>query len=159
MPHHSRLRITSIDVCVHAGSQHRGIYDTHDTTTAPHTARPFDAVEGTTALSATRFHFMWTCVSADFPPLLSSCLPISLFSIDGVWILLLGSRSPIRHYYRHRAPLGVLVNPLKSPKRQNPLIRDFTTTPPTNSQDFFRGVSFEPKVRVPCILRSTFPRK
>ena len=43
------------------------------------------------------------------PPLLPSCLPISLFSIAGVWILLLGSRSPIRHYYRHRAPLGVLV--------------------------------------------------
>ena len=36
-------------------------------------------------------------------------LPISLFSIAGVWILLLGSRSPIRHYYRHRAPFGVLV--------------------------------------------------
>ena len=41
---------------------------------APHTDRPFDAVEGATALSATRFHFMWTCVSADSPssaPLLS----------------------------------------------------------------------------------------
>ena len=44
------------------------------------------------------------------PPLLPSCLPISLFSITGVRILLLGSRSPIRHYYRHRAPVGVLVN-------------------------------------------------
>ena len=47
------------------------------------------------------------------PPLLPSCLPISLFSITGVRILLLGSRSPIRHYYRHRAPLGVLVIFLK----------------------------------------------
>ena len=68
----------SIDVCVHARSQHRGIYDTHDTTTAPYTARPFDAVEGATALSATRFHFMWTCVSADSPssaPLLSPYFP------------------------------------------------------------------------------------
>ena len=74
MPHHSRLHITSIDVCVHAGSQHRGIYDTHATTTAPHTDRLFAAVEGATALSTTRFHFMWTCVSADSPssaPLLS----------------------------------------------------------------------------------------
>ena len=43
------------------------------------------------------------------PLLLPSCLPISLFSITGVRILLLGSRSPIRHYYRHRAPVGVLV--------------------------------------------------
>ena len=59
-------------------AQHRGIYDTHDTTTAPHTARPFDAVEGATALSATRFHFMWTCVFADSPssaPLLSPYFP------------------------------------------------------------------------------------
>ena len=78
MSHHSRIDITSIDVCVHARSQHRGIYDTHDTTTAPHTDRPFDAVEGATALSATRFHFMWTCVSADSPssaPLLSPYFP------------------------------------------------------------------------------------
>ena len=30
---------------------------------------------------------------------------------------------------------------------------------PAHSQNFSRGVSFEPKVRVPCILRSTFPRK
>ena len=78
MSHHSRIDITSIDVCVHARSQHRGIYDTHDTTTAPHTARPFDAVEGATALSATRFHFMWTYVSADSPssaPLLSPYFP------------------------------------------------------------------------------------
>jgi len=40
--------------------------------------RPFDAVEGATALSATRFHFMWTCVSADSPssaPLLSPYFP------------------------------------------------------------------------------------
>ena len=46
--------------------------------TAPHTDRPFDAVEGATALSATRFHFMWTCVSADSPssaPLLSAYFP------------------------------------------------------------------------------------
>ena len=78
MSHHSRIDITSIDVCVHARSQHRGIYDTHDTTTAPHTDRPFDAVEGATAISATRFHFMWTCVSADSPssaPLLSPYFP------------------------------------------------------------------------------------
>ena len=33
----------------------------------------------------------------------------SFFSMPGVWVLLLGSRSPIRHYYRHRAPFGVLV--------------------------------------------------
>ena len=51
------------------------------------------------------------------PPLLPSCLPISLFSIDGVRILLLGSRSPIRHYYRHRAPFGVLVFPFKKQKK------------------------------------------
>ena len=72
------MKIEDTDVCVHARSQHRGIYDTHDTTTAPYTARPFDAVEGATALSATRFHFMWTCVSADFPssaPLLSPYFP------------------------------------------------------------------------------------
>ena len=53
-------------------------YDTHDTTTAPHTDRPFDAVEGATALLATRFHFMWTYVSADSPssaPLLSPYFP------------------------------------------------------------------------------------
>ena len=77
--------------------------------TAPHTDRPFDAVEGATALSAARFPFMWACVYADSPPsapLLSAYFP---FSIAGVWILLLGSRSPIRHYYRHRAPVGVLV--------------------------------------------------
>ena len=46
--------------------------------TAPHTDRPFDAVAGATALSATRFHFMWTCVSADSPssaPLLSPYFP------------------------------------------------------------------------------------
>ena len=46
--------------------------------TAPHTDRPFDAVEGATALSATRFHFMWTYVSADSlssAPLLSAYFP------------------------------------------------------------------------------------
>ena len=46
--------------------------------TAPHTDRPFDAVEGATALSATRFHFMWTYVSADSlfsAPLLSPYFP------------------------------------------------------------------------------------
>ena len=46
--------------------------------TASHTDRPFDAVEGATALSATRFHFMWTYVSADSPssaPLLSPYFP------------------------------------------------------------------------------------
>ena len=74
LSHHFRMDITSIDVCVHARSQHRGIYDAHDTTTAPHTDRPFDAVEGATALSATRFHFMWTYVSADSP---SSALLLS----------------------------------------------------------------------------------
>ena len=56
------------------------------------------------------------------PPLLPSCLPISLFSIAGVRILLLGSRSPIRHYYRHRAPLGVLVH---SQESRRPMRRFF----------------------------------
>ena len=73
-----RIDITSIDVCVHTRSQHRGIYDTHDTTTAPHTDRPFDAVEGATALSAARFHFIWACVYADSlpsAPLLSAYFP------------------------------------------------------------------------------------
>ena len=78
LSHQSRIDITSIGGCVPARSQHRGIYDTHDTTTAPHTARPFDAVEGATALLVTRFYFMWTCVSADSPssaPLLSPYFP------------------------------------------------------------------------------------
>ena len=42
-------------------------------------------------------------------PLVPSCLSILFCSMPGVWVLLLGSRSPIRHYYRHRAPCGVLV--------------------------------------------------
>ena len=35
----------------------------------------------------------------------------------------------------------------------------FYNHPPTNSQIFSRGVSFEAELGVPCILRSTFPRK
>ena len=83
--------------------------------TAPHTDRPFDAVEGATALSAARCFFLHVGLRFYRLSLLCSyCLPIPLFSIAGVWILLLGSRSPIRHYYRHRAPLGVLVLSVKN---------------------------------------------
>ena len=45
-------------------------------------------------------------------PLLSAYSPF--LSMPGVWVLLLGSRSPIRHYHRHRAPFGVLVHSLFS---------------------------------------------
>ena len=55
---HPRFVITPIDVCVLARSHYRGIYATHGDTTAPHTDRPFDAAEGSTALSSARLFFM-----------------------------------------------------------------------------------------------------
>ena len=36
-------------------------------------------------------------------------------------------------------------------------LSQFFDHPPTNSQNFSRGVSFEAELGVPCILRSTFP--
>ena len=55
---HPRFVITPIDVCVLARSHYRGIYATHGDTTAPHTDWPFDAAEGSTALSSARLFFM-----------------------------------------------------------------------------------------------------
>jgi len=82
-------------------------------TTAPRTGRTSNAAEGATALSLARLFFMRGFVMLPLyrcsPPV---CLLV-LFSMPGVWVLLLGSRSPFRRYHRHRAPWGVLVYVLK----------------------------------------------
>ena len=82
--------------------------------TASHTDRPFDAVEGATALSATRFHFMWTYVSADSPssaPLLSPYFPFFPLPGFGFCYWVRGARFGITTVIglSNRAPIGVLV--------------------------------------------------
>ena len=59
---------------VFARSRHRGIYDTHGDTTAPHTDRPSDAAEGATALSLARLFVVRGFLYTAPLPLLPACL-------------------------------------------------------------------------------------